>query len=84
MTSFHSVVNTDSCPWAAALGWTDEHFGFVSNLIVLYILFLKANFTTMKIRPSELYSGGFSKSIGLELTTFPEQNYTMTHYITRQ
>ena len=38
----------------------------------------------MKIRPSGLYSDRFSKSIGLELTTFPEQNYTMTHYITRQ
>ena len=71
----------------------------VSNLIVLYILFLKANFTSNTIwesqtfhhdeNSSELYSGGFSKSFGLQLTTFPRffkqncttLNYTL-HYIT--
>ena len=100
MTLIHSVVNTDSCRWTSSCPlvewWT--LWSCVSNLIVLYILFLKANFTNNTIwesqtfhhdeNSSELYSGGFSKSFGLQLTTFPgffkqtctTLNYTL-HYI---
>ena len=46
MMTIHSVVNTDSCRWASSCPlvewWT--LWSCVSNLIVLYVLFLRANF----------------------------------------
>ena len=95
MTSIHSVVSYDSCRWAVCVGWTgwiEELFG-LANLIVLYILFLRASFTSHNRWESQTfhhnenssgsYSGGFSKSFGLELTTSPgflKQNYTTLNY----
>ena len=67
MTYIHSLV---------ALGWIDE----LTNLIVLYILLLRANFTSNTRWESQtfhhdenspgLYLEGFSKSFGLEPTAF--------------
>ena len=93
MTSIHSVVSTVSClsssPWVE---WRTL-WSCVSSLIVLYILFLRANFTSNTRWESQtfhhgenscgFYSGGFSKSSGLELTPFPgffKQNYATLNY----
>ena len=61
----------------------------VSNLIVLYILFLRASFTSNTSWESHhdenspgLYLGGFSKSFGLESSTFPDFLNKIT-YITQ-
>ena len=68
---------------AVANLWVDwwNLWSCVSNLIVLCILFLKANFNSnarREIKTSQhdenlsgIHSKGFSKSFGLELTTFP-------------
>ena len=80
MIFIHSVVNNDSCCWAVTLGWL-TFWSSVSNLIVLYTLFLTAKFasnTRWEIQKfhhnnnsSGIYPGRFSKSFGWELTTFP-------------
>ena len=88
-------MSLSSCPW---VDWKTI-WSCVSNLILLYILSLKASFTSNTRWESQtlhdknssvIYSGGFSKSFGLELTTFPRffkwncstLNYTL-HYITQ-
>ena len=64
----------------------------VSNLIVLYILFLRASFTSNTSWESHhdenspgLYLGEFSKSFGLESSTFPDFldkiAYITQHYV---
>ena len=68
MTFIQSIVNNDSCCWAVILVWI--------SLIVLCILFLRANITSntrwegQKFRHdknlSGIYSGGFWKLFGLE------------------
>ena len=76
--SSYDVHPQSICPW---VDWWTLWF-CVSNLIILYNLFLGAHFTSNTRWESQtfhhdenslrLYLGGFSKSFGLESTTFPD------------
>ena len=86
--SSYDVDSQSSCPW---MDWWTLLF-WVSSLIALCILFLRANFTSNTRWESQtfhhdensprLYLGGFSKSFGLESSTFPDFLNKIT-YITQ-
>ena len=81
--SSYDVHSQSSCPW---VDWWTLVLRFQSNcimhLIVLCILFLRANFTSNTRWESQtfhhdenspgLYLGGFSKSFRLESSAFPD------------
>ena len=94
MTLIHSVMNTDSCRWTSSCPlvewWT--LWSCVSNSIVLYILFLRANFTSntrwesQTFHDDENLSGLFRrifKVIWIRVSYIPrlfKQNYTTLNY----
>ena len=94
MTPIDSVVNSVSCRWASScllVEWWTLWF-WVSNLIVLYILFLRANFTSngrwesQKFHHDENSSGLFRRIFKVILirvnyiSRLFKQNYTMLNY----
>ena len=94
MTPIDSVVNSDSCRWASScllVEWWTLWF-WVSNLVVLYILFLRANFTSntrwesQKFHHDENSSGLFRRIFKVILIRVNyifrlfKQNYTTSNY----
>ena len=94
MTPIHIVVNTGGCRWASSCPlvewWT--LWSCISNLIVLYILFLRANFTSntwwesQTFQHNENLSGLFRRIFEVILirvnynSRLLKQNYTTLNY----
>ena len=92
--SAHSVVNTDSCWWASSCPLVERWtlWSCVSNLIELYILFLRANFTSntrwgnQKFHHDENSSGFFRRIFQVicirvnYISRLFKQNYTTLNY----